>query len=107
MRVVGATFSKREAAERALDELRRRLRLGRRDLAVAPLGRNGKGGEATVLAGRFHEEKIPVVRSLVEQHGGRIEIEVDERATQRWAGPFRGGEGGSLNARASRSTRVP
>ena len=88
MRVVGATFSRREKAEQVLEELRSRFDLRQSDAAVAPLGVTGDREDATVLAGRFQDDCVALVRELIERCGGSIAVEIDEQATKRWIGPM-------------------
>ena len=82
MRVLAASFADRDAAVRVLEELRQRFDLTPEDAAVAPLGVGTASGPAsTVLAGRFYEERIDVVRELVERSGGEVVVVVDEVIT--------------------------
>ena len=88
MRVIAATFNDRNTAGRVLADLRRAYELGAEDVDLAPLGTTGDGAAAaTVLAGRFREERVESVRSLVEQNGGRVVMDVDESATKKRVTP--------------------
>jgi hypothetical protein len=84
VRIIAATFSDEEVADRVLDELRDRYELGAKDAELAPLGTAGFEWEpGTLLAGRFHDDRTPAVRALVERNGGQVVMEVDEAATKR------------------------
>jgi hypothetical protein len=81
VRVMAARFPSREAADRALVELRAGLDLGPTDIAVAPLGsadEDDDDGSAYLLAGRFEDSRVPVVRRIVEADDGAIVADVDE-----------------------------
>jgi hypothetical protein len=63
--------------------LQRKLNLTERDAAVAPLGIPGQASaDDVVLAGRFHDDKVPLVSDLVRQAGGEIVANVDEVRTK-------------------------
>ena len=80
MRVVAARFSEPSQAAAARELLQREL--DRTDVEVAPLGHPGEAGSGdAVLAGRFPEDQVPAAVELVEQSGGEIVADVDERHT--------------------------
>ena len=81
---MAARFSDRQGAEAALDGLRDRLRMPDEDAAIAPLGVPGRGdeGDATLLAGRFHENHLELVRLTLTRAGGSLVADVDERWTR-------------------------
>ena len=84
MRVLAARFSDREGAEAALTGLRSRLSMPDEDAAIAPLGVPGRGDEAdaTLLAGRFHENELELVRLTLTRAGGSLVADIDERWTR-------------------------
>jgi hypothetical protein len=84
VRVLAARFRDRQTASAALDALRRRLALADEDAAIAPLGTPGARdeGEATLLAGHFHETQVALVHSTVTHAGGDVVADVDERWTR-------------------------
>ncbi len=82
MRVLAAAFEDPGAANSTLRELRRRYRLQPGDAGIAPLGSVGAGEARTLLAGRFYDDAVPEVKSLVAQHGGRVVSDVDEQWTR-------------------------
>jgi hypothetical protein len=81
---VAARFPNRERASAALDTLRRRLRVRADDAAIAPLGIPGLGddGDDTLLAGRFRENSVGLVRRTLTNAGGDVVADVDERLTR-------------------------
>jgi len=81
---LAARFPNRERASAALDALRRRLRLRADDAAIAPLGIPGLGdeGDDTLLAGRFRENHLDVVKKTVTKAGGSVVTDVDEQWTR-------------------------
>jgi hypothetical protein len=82
MRVLAAAFDDAADASSTLEELRQRYGLRPGDAAIAPLGSAEPSGERTVLAGRFDDEEVAEIRSLVAEHGGRVVSEVDESWTR-------------------------
>jgi hypothetical protein len=84
MRVLAASFDRREAALHVLGLLRERYQLDATDASVAPLAAAGPGEAPapTVLAGRFREERVDQVRRLCEEHGGQVVVVVDESITR-------------------------
>lgn len=84
MRVLAARFSDRQGAEAALHGLRSRLSMPDEDAAIAPLGIPGRAdeGDATLLAGRFHENQLELVRLTMTRAGGSMVADVDERWTR-------------------------
>lgn len=84
MRVLAARFPDRERASAALGDLLRRFPLPPTDVGIAPLGTGGGDGtrDATLLAGRFPEEKRAEVDRVVREAGGEIVADVDERWTR-------------------------
>ncbi len=84
VRVLAASFGDRKVARRVLRVLQRAYELRAEDAAVAPMGTStGSDEPMTVLAGRFHDDRVAPIRDLVERYGGRVLVEVDERATRR------------------------
>ena len=81
MRVLAAAFEDAADASSTLEELRERYGLRPGDAAIAPLGSAGSPEPRTVLAGRFDEEEVPEVRTVVAEHGGEVVSDVDERWT--------------------------
>ena len=80
MRVVAARFAEPDKASAALDLLRRELPVA--DVAVAPLAHPGEAGSAdALLAGRVPDEVAPAAVALVEDAGGEIVADIDERWT--------------------------
>jgi len=84
VRVLAARFSDRQGAEAALNGLRSRLSVPDEDAAIAPLGVPGRGdeGDATLLAGRFRENQLELVRLTMTRAGGSVVADVDERWTK-------------------------
>ncbi len=84
MRVLAASFRDGKVARRVLKELQRAYELRAEDAAVALMGTAAESdAPLTVLAGRFHDDRVGRIRDLVERYGGRVLVEVDERATRR------------------------
>jgi len=84
LRVLAASFRDGKVARRVLKELQRAYELRAEDAAVAPMGTAAESdAPLTVLAGRFHDDRVGRIRDLVERYGGRVLVEVDERATRR------------------------
>ena len=73
----GGPVLRPQGAEAALHGLRSRLSMPDEDAAIAPLGYSGRAdeGDATLLAGRFHENQLQLVRLTMTraggEHGGR------------------------------------
>jgi hypothetical protein len=83
MRILAARFADRDRASAVLGRLQRTLEVGPPDVAIAPLGIPGRATRnETLLAGRFPEEQTAEVASLVQEAGGEIVVNVDERWTQ-------------------------
>jgi hypothetical protein len=82
MRVIGATFSDRGDAERALAYLRETFDVGPREASLAQLGSTSDRGDLTLLAGHFPDERVQEVRQSIVAHGGKIVTDVDEAATK-------------------------
>lgn len=83
VRVIAATFHDETTAQRVLRRLRRAYELRRTDAELAPLGVAGSDyQEPVVLAGHFYDERVPIVRDLIERSGGRVVVDVDEAATK-------------------------
>jgi hypothetical protein len=82
MRVIGATFSDRGDAERALAGLQETFEVGPNDASLALLGSSADRGDLTLLAGRFPDERIQEVRQSIVSSGGKIVTDVDEAATR-------------------------
>ena len=86
MRVLAATFTDRDAARGLLQELQDRYELGPEDADVAPLGAGGQQRHGlTLLAGRFHEERVREIRDLIERRGGEVVADVDKSWTDPWS----------------------
>ena len=86
MRVLAATFADRDRARGLLDELQDRYDLGPEDAAVAPLGTVGQQRHGlTLLAGRFHDERVMEIRGLIERWGGHVVADVDKQWTDPWS----------------------
>jgi len=88
---VAARFPDRQRASAALDALRRRLVLRADDAAIAPLGMPGFAdvGDETLLAGRFANNRLELVRSTLTKAGGSVVADVDERCTRPRGAPDR------------------
>lgn len=82
MRVIGATFSDRGDAERALADLRKTFEVGPSEASLAQLGSSSDRGDLTLLAGHFPDERIQEVRQSIVSFGGKIVTDVDEAATR-------------------------
>lgn len=83
MRVVAARFGDREAAAGVLRVLRERYGLGPGDADLAPLGAPTSLEErATLLAGRFHDEKVGEIVQLIERSDGMVVADIDEQWTR-------------------------
>ena len=82
MRVLAAAFADEVAATRALEELRSNFGIGTDDASIAPLGDAGHGAGMTVLGGHFGDDEVPAIRGILEQHGGQVLSDVDERWTR-------------------------
>jgi hypothetical protein len=59
------------------------------DAAIAPMGAPGRAdeGDVTLLAGRFDENNLEVVRLTLTSAGGSMVADVDERWTRPRADP--------------------
>jgi hypothetical protein len=101
LRVLAARFADREAAARVLEQLRAAFDLGPHDAETAPLGAAGDDDGLTLLAGRFHDSRLPDVRRSIERGGGTIVADVDEG----WTHPER--RPASPAAAARREERRP
>ncbi|MEZ0241325.1 MAG: hypothetical protein ACAH65_11050 [Chloroflexota bacterium] len=98
MRIVGARFSDRRAFD-AREELRRRHRLGERDISVRRLGTTDYAVLPTdlVLAGRFAPEHVADALHVIEQLGGEVLVNREEAPMERPgenAGPPTSGDRG-------------
>jgi hypothetical protein len=98
MRIVGARFPDRRAFE-AREELRRRHRLGERDISVRRLGTTDYAVLPTdlVLAGRFAPEHVADAVRVIEGLGGEVLVNREEAPIERpgeGAGPSPAGDGG-------------
>jgi hypothetical protein len=82
MRVIGATFSDRGAAERALADLRKTFEVGPNEASLAQLGSSSDRGDLTLLAGHFADERVQEVRQSIVSFGGKIVTDIDEAATR-------------------------
>jgi hypothetical protein len=82
MRVIGAKFSDRGVAERALADLRRTFGVGPNEASLAQLGSSSDRGDLTLLAGHFPDERVQEVRQSIVSFGGKIVTDVDEAATR-------------------------
>lgn len=82
MRVIGATFSDRGDAERALADLRKTFAVVPSQASLAQLGSSSDRGDLTLLAGHFPDERIQEVRESIVSFGGKIVTDVDEAATR-------------------------
>jgi hypothetical protein len=82
MRVIGATFSDRGDAERALADLRKTFEVAPSEASLAQLGSSSDRGDLTLLAGHFPDERIQEVRQSIVSFGGKIVTDVDEAATR-------------------------
>ena len=80
MRVLAARFPDPERASAALDSLHRWLDADLK-AEIAPLA-SPEGPTETLLAGHFSEEQKDQVAGIVEQAGGEIVADVDERWTR-------------------------
>ena len=91
MRVLAARFPDRGRASAVLDRLLRSPQVEPADVAIAPLGvPELTDSDATLLAGRFTDERAPEVARLVRESGGEVVADVDESWTQpRTAADFR------------------
>ncbi len=81
MRVLAAAFEDAADATSTLEELRQRYRLRPGDAAIAPLAGAERAEERTVLAGRFDDDEVWDVRTVVAEHGGFVVSDVDESWT--------------------------
>lgn len=83
MRVFAATFRDHPSAEAAELGLARALPLGADGVRLAALGRaSDPNGPDTILAGRFEDDAMRVVREVVRQCGGTIVADLDEERTR-------------------------
>jgi len=96
MRVIGATFSDRGDAERALADLRRTFGVGPNEASLARLGSSSDRGDLTLLAGHFPDERIQEVRQSILSFDGKIVTDVDEAATRSRTTPPPASAGGPL-----------
>jgi hypothetical protein len=104
VRVIAATFRDETAAERVLGRLREAFELRRTDAELAPLGVVGSDlDEATLLAGRFYDDRVPTIRALIERCGGRVVMDVDEIRTGRGTVPARASRPDDGRVRPSRT----
>lgn len=81
MRVLAARFPDPERASAALDSLHRELD-DEMKAEIAPLATAEGASTDTLLAGHFREEHKAEVAHIVEQAGGEIVADVDERWTR-------------------------
>ena len=109
MRVIAATFKDRAVADQLLRDLRAEYELGVDDASLAPLGTADadEPGSLTLLAGRFYDERAPVVRELVERNGGDVVMDIDEAATRRRTTPPPASRTVNTGARAETAPREP
>ena len=83
VRVLAARFATAEEADVAVTRLRRELDLGPDDVGLAPLGgADQPAGDAVVLAGRFREARVALVREVIAGAGGVMVADVDEGWTK-------------------------
>jgi hypothetical protein len=82
MRILAASFQDRDSARTAQARLVRQLAVDSGELRIAALGKAGReAGPATILAGNFREEVVKVAREVIEDLGGTMVVDVDEKRT--------------------------
>jgi histone H3/H4 len=82
MRIVAASFMEHVVATAAMNRLSDELGVGHGTIRVAPLGRAAEPhGPTVVLAGRFQDDAVGAVRTVVEELDGTVVIDVDVAAT--------------------------
>jgi predicted SpoU family rRNA methylase len=82
MRVLAASFIDAASARAARVGLFAALHADRIDVDVASLARpHGAPGDPAILAGRFADHVVEVVKSVVERFGGTVVADVDDART--------------------------
>jgi hypothetical protein len=82
MRILAASFDDHATAMAAMARLDTELDLGGGTIRVASLGRASEPwGPSAVLAGRFKDDTVVPVRTVVAEFGGTVVIDVDSSAT--------------------------
>ena len=83
MRILAAAFKREDTAVAAFRELNRRFAASR-GFRIAPLGRAGDPeGPTTVIAGSFEDDVVAAIKAAVEDLGGDVVIDIDQRAAGR------------------------
>lgn len=82
MRVIAAGFPGPREAEEAQRELRDRLDLGEKDLALGQAGGDTGADHPYLLAGRFRAGRLPEVVGLLGDHAGDVLADVPEDWTE-------------------------
>lgn len=84
MRVLAAKFADRRIASAMRDVLQRRMHLEQRDVEIAPLatGVDERAADDTLLAARCPDQVSAETAALLQDAGGEILVDVDERWTR-------------------------
>jgi hypothetical protein len=78
MRVLAASFPDDASARAARAQLLRALDLDASQIGVEALAPERGTSNAAILAGRFQEDVVDAARAVVEQHQGRLVIDIDD-----------------------------
>jgi hypothetical protein len=81
MRVLAASFPDDRSARTAQGRLIDDLALDASQIGVEALAHDRKVSDAAILAGRFQEDVVAAARSVVEECGGTLVIDIDDRGT--------------------------
>jgi len=78
MRVLAASFPDDASARAARAHLISQFTLDASQISVEPLAHGRHSKDAAILAGRFQEDAVAVARSVVEEFGGRMVIDIED-----------------------------
>ena len=82
MRVLAASFMDNASAHAARDGLSSALGMSLDHVRIAGLAQpSDLSGPAAILAGRFEDDVVATVRTVVERHGGTLVADIEEART--------------------------
>jgi len=79
MRVLAASFPDDASARSARSRLIRDFDLDDRQIGVEALAHGRRLSDMAILAGRFQDSIVAAARAVVEQSGGTLVIDIDDR----------------------------
>jgi adenine deaminase len=79
MRVLAASFRDHALARAARTRLIEEFALDRGQIGVEALAHARTVSDAAILAGRFEDDVVAAARAVVEQLGGTLVIDIDDR----------------------------